>query len=91
MIHTYNDENHAEGRFPSDEPGTASQDYDGHGDGDDGEVELGIVFGGRDHHQELHGEPKEEEEIELQKGDVDLVSRGQNEIKGRRGDPKTLT
>ena len=39
------DDDHAEHGFPSDKPGTAGQDKDGHGDGDDGEVEFSIMLG----------------------------------------------
>ena len=68
-----NDDDHAEGAFPSNEPGTAGQDKDGHGDSDDSEVEFSIMLIRRDNGQELYGETEEEEKIELQQSDENLV------------------
>jgi hypothetical protein len=69
---TYNDDDHAASRFSTNKPSTEGKDNDGHGNSDDGEVELGIMAGGRHDNKELYGEAEEEEEIKLQKGDVDL-------------------
>lgn len=69
---TYNDNDHAASRFPTNKPSTEGKDNDGDGNGDDGEVELGIMAGGRYDDQELDSEAEEEEEIKLQEGDVNL-------------------
>lgn len=69
----YDDANHASSGFTSDEPSSTQQNNDGYGNRDDRQVELGIVLGGGDHNQELHGKAEEEEEIELQQSDVDLI------------------
>jgi hypothetical protein len=45
---------------------------DSDGDCGNGEVELGVASGD-DHHNELHGEAEEEEEVEFEEGDVDLL------------------
>lgn len=71
---TYDDNDHASGGLSSDKPSTAGQDDDSHRDGDDSEVELSIRFIRRHHDQELDSESKEEKEIELEKGDVDLIT-----------------
>lgn len=69
---TYNNNDHAASRFPTNKPSAKGKDDDSHGNGDNGEVELGIMAGGRHDDQELDGETEEEEEIKLQQGDVDL-------------------
>lgn len=68
-----NDSDHAEGAFSSNEPGTAGQHKDGHGDSNYSEVEFSIMLIRRDNGQELYGETEEEEKIELQQSDENLV------------------
>ena len=85
---TYNNDNHAAGRFPTNKPSTEGKDNDGHGNGNDGEVELGIMAGGRHDDQELDGETEKEKEIKLQKGDVDL--EGVSHVHLNQGFPNNL-
>jgi len=70
-------DDHAEGGFPSDEPGRTDQDKDGHGDGDDGQIEFSIMIVQRNNDQELDGETEEEKEIKFQQSNVDLEKPSQ--------------
>lgn len=78
MLFTHNDENHADGALASHEEGSTCQDEDGYWDSNDCEDELSIkIYGCGNHNEKLDGESKEEKEVELQEGDVDLQQDGQ--------------
>lgn len=62
----YNNRNHSQSGFPANEKGTKGQNYDRNWNGDDGEIELGIMLIRRYDHKELNRKPEEEEEIEFQ-------------------------
>jgi len=76
----YDDEDHAWcALFPC-EVSCHQEDDDGYGHRHDGECEFSVVD--VDHNdQELYGEPKEEEEIEFEKGNVDLANQPQHTSK----------
>lgn len=65
------DEAHADAVFAAGKEGGAQQDHNGDGNGGDVQAEFDIVEA-VDDDEELHGEPEEEEEIKLEKRDVDL-------------------
>ena len=62
----YNDRDHSQSSFPANEKCTKRQDDDRYWDGDDGEVELSIMFIRGYDHKELNRKSEEEEEIEFQ-------------------------
>jgi hypothetical protein len=64
--------NHAGSILALSEEGSKQQDCNRDGDGGGRKAEL-ILSLSRDDDEELHGEAKEEEEIKLQQGDVDLT------------------
>lgn len=68
----YDDGEHARGIFSASEETGHEEDYNGHWDRCNGEVELNV---GRVnyHDDELNGKAQEEEEIELEESDVNLV------------------
>lgn len=65
------DENHAPLPFPSSKPCCTKEDGDCDGDGRTGQAEFNVSLAA-DNDEELNGEADEEEEIELQKGNIDL-------------------
>jgi hypothetical protein len=66
-----NNGNHAGDGFAADPPGGEEEEEEGddQGNGGQGELDGLCVF---DNNEELHGKGKEEEEIELEKGNVNL-------------------
>lgn len=44
MVPAYNDDDHSESGLSPDKPGTAGQNDNGHGDSNDGAIELSIVL-----------------------------------------------
>lgn len=70
-LEAYNDGNHSDGAFATNKQGRTHENNDGHGDSGECERELDI-FSIRNDDDELDRKSEEEEEIEFEKGDVDL-------------------
>lgn len=68
---TYNDDEHSDSTFPSNNNCCADENQDGHGNCSQSERKLDILSARHDDH-ELNREPKEEEEIELEQCDINL-------------------
>lgn len=62
---SYNNDDHSNGTFPSNENCRADQDQDGHGDSSQGKSELNVLFDSNNDHK-LNSEPKEEKEIKFE-------------------------
>ncbi len=70
---THDDCEHADPILSSRPETSKHEDDDRHGNGGDGEAELGVLgFLGDDDDDELHGEAQEEEKVKLEQGDIDL-------------------
>ena len=67
----YKNDNHPDSTFPTNNHCRADENQDGHGNRSQSERKLNILPARHNDH-ELNGEPKEEEEIELEQCDVNL-------------------
>lgn len=60
-------------RFATGDKGCEEEEADGHGDGDDCEVEFKVGEVRANDNEELYGEGEEEEKVEFEESDVNLV------------------
>ena len=65
---------HSQCRFSSGKPCSRKQDGNGDGNGSNGECKLDVGGMLANHDDELHCESEEEEEVELEKGNVNLFA-----------------